>query len=65
LVAHLRDFQFPGIFLSSQLVEFDFGQNRIAGIRSPQEALAMSGGLNWKLTDQELQTIEEALKFWN
>ena len=37
----------------------------INGIRSPQEALAMPGGLNWKLTDQELQTIEEALSFWN
>jgi aryl-alcohol dehydrogenase-like predicted oxidoreductase len=37
----------------------------INGIRSPQEALAMPGGLNWKLTDQELQTIEEALTFWN
>ena len=33
----------------------------INGVRSPQEALAMPGGLNWKLTDQELQTIEEAL----
>jgi aryl-alcohol dehydrogenase-like predicted oxidoreductase len=37
----------------------------INGIRSPQEALAMPGGLNWKLTDQELQTIEDALTFWN
>ncbi len=37
----------------------------INGIRSPQEALAMPGGLNWKLTDQELQTIEEALTVWN
>jgi aryl-alcohol dehydrogenase-like predicted oxidoreductase len=37
----------------------------INGIRSPQEALAMPGGLNWKLTGQELQTIEEALMFWN
>ena len=33
----------------------------INGIRSPQEALAMPGCLDWKLTDQELQTIEEAL----
>ncbi len=33
----------------------------IIGIRSPREALTMSGGLNWKLTDQELQTIEQAL----
>jgi len=30
-------------------------------IRSPQEARAMPGCLDWKLTDQELQTIEEAL----
>jgi aryl-alcohol dehydrogenase-like predicted oxidoreductase len=37
----------------------------INGIRSSQEALAMPGALNWKLTDQELQTIEEALTFWN
>jgi aryl-alcohol dehydrogenase-like predicted oxidoreductase len=37
----------------------------INGIRSPKEALAMPGGLNWKLTDQELQTIEDALTFWN
>jgi aryl-alcohol dehydrogenase-like predicted oxidoreductase len=37
----------------------------INGIRSPHEALAMPGGLNWKLTDQELQTIEEALTLWN
>ena len=36
----------------------------INGIRSPQEAQAMPGCLNWKLTDQELQTIEEALAFW-
>ncbi len=36
LVAHLRDFQFPGLFLPSQLVEFDFEQNRIADIRSPK-----------------------------
>jgi len=37
----------------------------INGIRSSQEALAMPGAINWKLTDQELQTIEEALTFWN
>ncbi len=35
----------------------------INGIRSPQEALAMPGCLAWKLTDQELETIEEALTF--
>jgi aryl-alcohol dehydrogenase-like predicted oxidoreductase len=33
----------------------------INGIRSPQEAIAMPGCLDWKLTDQELQTIEKAL----
>jgi aryl-alcohol dehydrogenase-like predicted oxidoreductase len=33
----------------------------IMGIRNEQEAQAMSGGLNWRLTDQELQTIEQAL----
>jgi aryl-alcohol dehydrogenase-like predicted oxidoreductase len=37
----------------------------INGIRNPQEALAMPGGLDWKLSDQELQTIEEALAGWN
>jgi aryl-alcohol dehydrogenase-like predicted oxidoreductase len=37
----------------------------INGIRSPQEALAMPGCLNWELTDHELQTIEKALVFWN
>jgi aryl-alcohol dehydrogenase-like predicted oxidoreductase len=37
----------------------------INGIRSPQEALAMPGGLDWTLTQQELQTIEEALSAWN
>jgi aryl-alcohol dehydrogenase-like predicted oxidoreductase len=37
----------------------------INGIRSPQEALAMPGGMDWKLTSQELQTIEEALSSWN
>ena len=37
----------------------------INGIRSPKEALAMPGCLDWKLTDQELQIIEEALAIWN
>ena len=37
----------------------------INGIRSPQEALAIPGSINWKLTDQELQIIEETLAFWN
>ena len=40
LIAHLRDFQFPGLFLPSQLVEFDFEQNRIAAIRSPKEEIS-------------------------
>ena len=40
LVAHLRDFQFPGVFLPSQLVEFDFEQNRIAAIQSPKEEIS-------------------------
>ncbi len=37
----------------------------IIGIRNPKEALEMSGGLNWKLTHQELQTIEQALALWD
>jgi aryl-alcohol dehydrogenase-like predicted oxidoreductase len=37
----------------------------IIGIRNPKEALEMSGGLNWKLTDQELQAIEQALALWD
>lgn len=37
----------------------------INGIRSPQEAQAMPGSLDWKLTDHELQTIEQALSAWN
>jgi aryl-alcohol dehydrogenase-like predicted oxidoreductase len=37
----------------------------INGIRNSTEAQAMSGCLDWKLTDQELLTIEEALAFWN
>ncbi len=36
----------------------------INGMRSPQEALAMPGCLDRKLTDQELLTIEEALALW-
>jgi penicillin-binding protein 1B len=39
LIVHLRDFQFPGIFLPSQVVEFSFQQNRIAGIRGPKEEI--------------------------
>ena len=37
LVVHFRDFQFPGIFLPSQMVEFSFQQNQVAGIRGPKE----------------------------
>jgi aryl-alcohol dehydrogenase-like predicted oxidoreductase len=37
----------------------------IIGIRNPKEALEMSGGLNWKLAHQELQTIEQALALWD
>ena len=36
----------------------------IIGIRSEQEAREMAGGLDWKLTDQELQAIEQALTLW-
>ena len=37
----------------------------INGIRNPREAQEMPGCLDWKLTDQELQTIEHALVAWN
>ncbi len=37
----------------------------INGIRSPQEAMAMPGCLDWKLTDQELQNIEAALDLFS
>jgi aryl-alcohol dehydrogenase-like predicted oxidoreductase len=37
----------------------------IIGIRKPKEALEMPGGLNWKLTVQELQTIDQALAIWD
>lgn len=37
----------------------------INGIRSPQEAMEMPGCLDWKLTDQELQTIEKALSLFS
>jgi aryl-alcohol dehydrogenase-like predicted oxidoreductase len=36
----------------------------IIGIRNEQEAAEMVGGLNWQLTDQEIQTIEQALTLW-
>ena len=37
----------------------------IMGIRSEQEAREMAGGIDWKLTDQETQAIEQALALWN
>jgi len=37
----------------------------INGIRSSHEVLAMPGCLDWKLTNQELQTIEEALNLFS
>lgn len=37
LFVHLRDFQFPGIYLPSQVVEFCFQQNRITQIRGPKD----------------------------
>src|SRR5712691_7314196 len=36
----------------------------IIGIRSEQEAVEMSGSVNWKLTEQEIQAIEQALALW-
>jgi len=36
----------------------------IIGIRSEQEATEMAGGVNWKLTEQEMQAIEQALALW-
>lgn len=36
----------------------------IIGIRSKQEAMEMAGGIDWKLTDQEIQAIEQALALW-
>jgi len=40
LVANLRDFEFPGIFLPSQLVEFDFEQNRVSAIRTRDKEIS-------------------------
>jgi aryl-alcohol dehydrogenase-like predicted oxidoreductase len=36
----------------------------IIGIRNEQEAAEMMGGLDWQLTDQEIQAIEQALTLW-
>ncbi|MGA2403689.1 MAG: PBP1A family penicillin-binding protein, partial [Syntrophobacteraceae bacterium] len=40
LVVHLRDFEFPGLFLPSQVVEFSFQQNRVTGIRGPKDEIS-------------------------
>jgi aryl-alcohol dehydrogenase-like predicted oxidoreductase len=37
----------------------------IVGIRNEQEARTMANGIDWQLTDQELQTIEQALAVWS
>ncbi len=37
----------------------------IIGIRSEQEVLEMANGVNWKLTSQEIQAIEQALALWS
>ena len=37
----------------------------IMGIRSEQEAMTMTDGINWKLSDPEIQAIEQALWPWN
>jgi aryl-alcohol dehydrogenase-like predicted oxidoreductase len=36
----------------------------IIGIRNEQEALEMMGGVDWELTEQEVQAIEDALAVW-
>ncbi len=36
----------------------------IIGIRNEQEAVEMVGGLDWQLTEQEIQAIEQALALW-
>ena len=36
----------------------------IIGIRNEQEAAEMVGGLDWQLTEQEIQAIEQALALW-
>jgi penicillin-binding protein 1B len=53
LVVNLRDFQFPGHFMPSQRVQFDFQQNKITRIRSP----------NGDLTFLELEPLEIARLF--
>lgn len=53
LVAHLRDFQFPGHFLPSQRVQFEFQQNKISRMRGPK------GDITWL----ELEPLEIARLF--
>lgn len=53
LVVSLRDFQFPGHFMPSQRVQFDFQQNKIARIRGPRG----------DLTFLELEPLEIARLF--
>lgn len=36
----------------------------ILGIRSEQEARKMAGGVGWRLSDEELNAIEQALQHW-
>ena len=37
----------------------------IIGIRNEQEAREMLGGVDWRLTDREIQAVEEALAGWD
>ena len=37
----------------------------IIGIRNEQEAMEMVSGMDWKLTEQEIQAVEEALVVWS
>ena len=37
----------------------------IIGIRNEQEAREMVGGVDWRLTDREIQAVEEALAGWD
>jgi aryl-alcohol dehydrogenase-like predicted oxidoreductase len=36
----------------------------IIGIRNEQEAMEMVSGMDWKLTEQEMQAVEDALAVW-
>jgi aryl-alcohol dehydrogenase-like predicted oxidoreductase len=37
----------------------------IIGIRNEQEAMEMVSGMDWKLTEQEMQAVEDALAVWD